>query len=621
MGKEGRAKSKSGPPSQGSELSWRILRANAWWAFLAVWRVAPRLTSALIGLSILESATQAAIVLVLGSMASVVRRGLEGAGGSGGGGVWLLVGAAGILLLGQLCVVGDRYLRARLGDEIRLVMSTRIFEHVLKLDLRFFEDSAAQDVFYRANQGQGGEFMSFVMDTLAAFAASVQLLFLVALLVWIHPAATVFLLLAGLPVVVVRWKSARLRYETDRAKTTIRRWCRYYLNKLSNAQSFPTIRLLQLGPELLERFRTSLKEVSEADRLVYRQEARGHLWSSVLFLLAMVGVVAYVATDTISQNLRFSLLIAYALGALRFRGAFETFGAKVAAAFERVLAIVNLREFFAMTALQAAGGPSIPASPFRGEIRLRDVSFAYPGQPRRVLEGLNLSIAAGETVALVGVNGSGKTTLAKLICRLYDVDGGTIEIDGVDLRSFEIESLGRQIAYVDQSSVRFEATAFENIAFGDWERLRNDLPAVREAAESVGMDQRILALPAGYDTLLGRMFGDYDMSGGQWQRLAIARALARDCSLYILDEPTAHMDIHAEYEVYQAIRRRLRDKTVVLISHRFSSAGQVDRIIVLDQGRIVDQGSHLELMEREGLYREMYNLHAQLAFGSVARQS
>src|SRR4030042_2081568 len=133
------------------------------------------------------------------------------------------------------------------------------------MDLRFFEDSAAQDVFYRANQGQGGEFMSFVMDTLATFAATVQFLFMAALLLWIHPTATLFLLLAGLPVVAIRWKAARLRYETDRSKTTIRRWGRYYLNKLSNAQSFPTVRLLQLGPELLERFRVSLKEVLGAD--------------------------------------------------------------------------------------------------------------------------------------------------------------------------------------------------------------------------------------------------------------------------------------------------------------------------------------------------------------------
>jgi ATP-binding cassette subfamily B protein len=245
-------------------------------------------------------------------------------------------------------------------------------------------------------------------------------------------------------------------------------------------------------------------------------------------------------------------------------------------------------------------------------IHFARVTFAYPGAARPVLDEIDLILQPGERVALVGENGAGKTTLAKLLLGLYQPTAGRILIDGVDLADLDLEWWRRRAAAVFQDYVKYELTVGENIGFGDVSRL-NDTPAIRTAAARSGADAVVTELPLGYQTMLGKAYDEagHDLSIGQWQKLAIARAYLRDAAVLVLDEPTAALDARAEVEVYRRFRDMAEGKTVLLISHRLGSARLADRIIVLEHGRIVEEGSHAELVARGGRYATMYTAQAQ----------
>jgi ABC-type multidrug transport system fused ATPase/permease subunit len=247
----------------------------------------------------------------------------------------------------------------------------------------------------------------------------------------------------------------------------------------------------------------------------------------------------------------------------------------------------------------------------RGEFVLENVSFTYPDANQPALAEISLHIHPGEVIALVGENGAGKTTLVKLISRLYSPTHGSVKLDGHNLEEYSLSYLRRQYLFVFQNFGRYEGSVHENIAYGDWERLMDRPDLVQKLAQSCGIDPTIQALPHGYQTLLGRNFGETDLSGGQWQRLAIARAFAREGSILILDEPTSNLDPRAEYQIFRQFQSLAAGRTTILISHRFSTVSMADRIVVLDQGKIVEQGSHTELLTTNGLYSTLYRMQSQ----------
>ncbi len=590
---------------------WRELWKNIRWAFSETWQVSRPLTCGLLGLTVVTAVSAAALPVLVGKLADIARRGMAGETFRWEQGFFWLALIGTIMLLSHGTSVLGNYCQQRLSDELRLSVSTKSFEHAVRMDLSFFEDNETQDIFSRATQHQGGEFLSFVLDGVSCVEAGLQILTLLGVLLWIDLPTTVVLAVLGVPLIVFRWHISRIRYETQRSKTTKRRWIRYYLGKLANRETYPAVRLMSLGPLMIAKFRDVFRELMQVDRAVYRKEAIGNFLAAFIFTTGVLVVIAMIGHKALAGNLKFSLLIAYLVAAFRFRNIFAQFGAKLASAMERILTITHLRELLAY-APGIQDGTIHPLSPPEGAIEMKDVSFGYPGNSEPVLRNISLEIRPGEVIAIVGPNGAGKTTLVKLICRLYDVDQGTIRLDGRDVRDYRLEFLHQHIAYVDQNSLRFEATVHENIAYGDWKRLLDRPDEVRKVAERTGIGSFIQSLPMGFDTQLGRLFGSFDLSGGQWQKIAIARALARNASIYILDEPTAHMDIRSEYEIYSALRGLLQGKTVILISHRFSSAQLADRIMVLDEGTVVEQGSHRELVDSGGLYHDLFRLHSSL---------
>lgn len=295
---------------------------------------------------------------------------------------------------------------------------------------------------------------------------------------------------------------------------------------------------------------------------------------------------------------------------MRLRGNLDTTIQNLGGALESTIYITHLRILLQTQPVLRSTANYTPER-CRGEFLLEDVSFTYPETTLPALEHVSLHIQPGEVVALVGENGAGKTTMVKLLSRLYSPTCGKILLDGRDLEEYSLEYLRRQYLFVFQNFGRYEGSVLENIAYGDWERLIDRPDLVETIARACGIDPIVKDLPHGYQTMLGRMFGETDLSGGQWQRIAIARAFAREGSILILDEPTSNLDPRAEYQIFRQFQSLAAGRTTILISHRFSTASMADRIIVLDQGRIAEQGSHASLLAQNGLYATLFKMQSR----------
>ncbi|HEX8985459.1 MAG TPA: ABC transporter ATP-binding protein, partial [Bryobacteraceae bacterium] len=331
---------------------------------------------------------------------------------------------------------------------------------------------------------------------------------------------------------------------------------------------------------------------------------------SLLSSAGYYGAYAYVIYRTVSGELTWGSLQFLAGAIAGASSNIQTIFSTFSSIADQALFLTDLVTFFKVQPTVQSKPQALPAPrPIRDGFVFEDVSFSYPGTARKVLDRLNFRIAPGERIALIGENGEGKTTIVKLLTRLYDPTAGRILLDGVDLREYSIEDLHSQIGVIFQDFMRYEMTARQNIAVGRIDAVPNG--SIEEAAHKSLADAIIGRLPAGYDQLLGRRFeGGVDLSGGEWQKVALARAYLRDAQLLILDEPTASLDARSEYEVFQRFAELTHGKMALLISHRFSTVRMADRIVVLERGRIAEQGDHTRLMELGGRYAGMFELQA-----------
>ena len=520
---------------------------------------------------------------------------------------WILL-AAGISVVIAGCRIARQYCTSCFSDRMTLTMQQKVVQHINSLNLEMIEDRTILDILERAQQSPGQNMLKFTTSFLGLASTLLRIGGLIGVLFWVSPLWAVLIVLLGIPALVGNRYLSRINFKIRRSNTTARRWSRYYTSALTSRAMIPTVTTLGITDLFLGRFNDTMQAINKTRRRFYRLRSLVTLGATLLMVGTLITALLTVARDASAGLINIGRFTAFWVAAWRIQAALGTLSQSFFTISELEFSIFNLRELFALrNRLPPCGTIQPDNTP--GSINIQNLSFTYNGTTRPILNNLSMTIRAGETIAIVGPNGSGKTTLAKLIAQLYTPTDGTILFNSRPALEYDRAALHRRISFVTQNPVQFEATAFENIAFGDWARLQNNPTAVHRLARQTQIDPMIRNMPEGYDTQLGRMFGDYDISGGQRQKLALARALACDPSIIILDEPTAALDIHTEYELYARMKELTNNKTAILISHRFSTVRMADRIFVLNEGRITESGTHQQLVDLNGTYAAMSRMY------------
>jgi ATP-binding cassette, subfamily B, bacterial len=513
-----------------------------------------------------------------------------------------------ILLAGSQrgIVICQSLLRALMGQRVNVL----ILEKALTLDLRQFEDSEFYDKLTNARREASVRPLSLVSRTFGLVQNALSLITYGILLINFSVWAVVGLILAAMPVFIAETKFAgeAFRLFSWRAPETRQQ---HYLENLLAREDFVTeVKLYQLGEMLLGRYRNLFNQLYGEDRdLTLRRGLWGYLLSLVstgAFYLAYAWIVLETVLGKISLGDMTMYLTVFRQGQSTFSNALTSIGGM----YEDNLYLSNLYDFLEEEVPKSWGKATTGLNPQDG-IRFENVSFTYPGSSKPALRNISLHLKPREKLAIVGENGSGKTTLIKLLTRLYTPDSGQIFLDGLDLQEWDVDVLRRRIGVIFQNFVRYQFTVGENIGVGDVEHLENknywQIAAQKGMAESF-IDQ----LPQSFQTQLGRWFkGGQELSGGQWQKIALSRAFMRSqADILVLDEPTSAIDAQAEFEIFNHFRAVTQNQMVLLISHRFSTVRMADKILVIEDGKVIEHGTHEELLEVGGRYAKLFLLQA-----------
>jgi ATP-binding cassette, subfamily B, bacterial len=574
-----------------------------------VWQSARTPFLALIGLQLLN-AIALALQVVAVQLALTAVLAITGSTGD----LWRL--AQPVLLLAGLTAVTAVIASIQVGlgryagELVVAVMWKRVLRVATRVDLRKFESARFYDRLQRVQANSATrpyQITNGLVATIGALAASAGL---VVAIVLVHPALLPLLLVGGVPIWLTSRRQSQLEFDFLARQTQSMRLRTYLTWVQTGRDEAKEIRAYGIARNFGQRLNTLYADyLRDLEQHLWRRSklgAAGSLGSAFLLALTLFMLAWLISTSRLSIAEAGAALIAIRLLA----GQVQSGLAGVQAIFESGLFIDDVDGFLTLAPAAEGGSREIaPPAEFH-RIRADAVSFSYPGRSALALQAANIEINRGEVVALVGENGSGKTTLAKVMAGLYEPGSGAVRWDGTDVRTFRPDLFRERVAIIFQDFVRYALSAEENIAVARPDD-EIDNAAVREAAKIADADSFLSALPAGYQTPLSRRFtGGHELSGGQWQKVAIARAFYRSAPLVIIDEPTAALDARAEYELFSSLHEVLRGRSALIISHRFSTVRTADRIYVLDHGRVVEQGTHDELVALGGQYAELFHLQA-----------
>ncbi len=517
----------------------------------------------------------------------------------------------GVQLLASLLQTVSQLVTSLQSDLLSNYISVRLMEKANALDLSYFENAQFYDKLENARREAGYRPSQMVTQLFGLLRSTVTLVSVIGVLASLSWWLVLLVVAVSIPSFIYQAKYSGQFFSLLTGRAPDQRRLNYLGYLLTTDAPVKELRIFGLHGTLLERYRQIFAKFYKENRdLTVRRTASQ-------FALGALGTVVsgltyiYVVLEVIAGHITVGGLTLYYQAFQQSQSQVSNILSGIGSTYENSLFLSNLFAFLAYAPeLPVRADPLPVPTPIRDGIVLDHVSFKYPGTEKWVLEDISFAIRPGETVALVGANGAGKTTLVKLLTRLYDPTEGSITIDGIDLRDFDPAALRSRVGVIFQDYVKYQLTAGENIGFGRIEAIE-DTGRIERSAVEAGADAVIAALPQGYETPLGRWFQDgQELSIGQWQKVALARAFMRDADLLILDEPTSSLDVRSEYEVFQAFGDLTEGKMAVLISHRFSTVRMAGRIVVIEDGRVIENGTHDELILHGGRYTELFDMQA-----------
>jgi ATP-binding cassette, subfamily B, bacterial len=523
----------------------------------------------------------------------------------------LLAAAVAIAMVIAICRAISSYTTEVQSMILTDVISDEIQAHSISLDLAYYENPEYHDNLQRAQIEGPSRPPKIVTDIVSIGQSSISICAVGGFILTFSPVVGIVMIGAALPAALVRNKYSREGYNLKLRQTEMERKSWYYHIMMTDTYHAREIRQFGIGPLFRQRYRDLRKSIRTAQLGISKSRA---IWETVtqgLITIAVFGSFTVIAMMAVSGTISLGDLVMFYMGFQLCIGYIQSIFSNINALYEDQL---FLRNFFAFLDLKpgiAAPEHPVPVpEPLKESIRFENIAFAYPGTSRMVVSDINITLHKGEIIAFVGENGAGKSTLIKLLCRLYDPVRGKIIVDGHNLKEMDPDDWRRHTTILFQDFVRYHFSARENIWMGDTS-LPLSSPRIEEAARNAAADGVIGRLSEGYSSLLGRHFtGGHELSSGEWQKVALARAFFRDAELVILDEPASSLDALAEAEIFNRFRELVRGRTAVIISHRFSTVLLADHIYVIDKGRIIEDGTHAELMAHDALYAKMFRVQA-----------
>ncbi len=581
---------------------------SLWRALGLTWTSSRGWTSAAIALTLLQGLTPVALLYLIGAMLDQVTA--------------LIVQGrtvndiVGIVVLAGVVAFIDMALSV-ISGVVHEGQTLAVNEHVARLihaksiavDLEYYEQSAYYDRLHRAQGEASYRPTAIIGDLTAILRDTFTLVGVIGVLVSLNALTPLILFASAFPVVLVRLRFTQVLMDWYMQTSAIEREQAYYNYLLTAEYHAKEIRLFNLGAMFAQHFDTLYARLRSGRMAIIWRRTAFELGTQGLGVIALFGAFLLTVGYALTGAITLGGLVIMFQGFQRAQGTLQSLLSSLAGLYE---SSVFLRDFYEFLGLEPLVKPPVHPqpvpNPLQSGIRFEDVSFQYARGTTPVLAGVNLTIKPGEVIALVGANGAGKSTLIKLLCRLYDPSGGRITIDGIDLRDFDVADLRAQISVLFQDYNEYQLSAWENIGLGD---VTQERAAIERAAHASGAHEVITALPEGYDSRLGNWFGGQELSMGQWQKIALARAFLRRAQIVVLDEPTSSLDVLSEHEVFERFRQVVADRCAILISHRLSTIRLAHRIYVLDQQHIVESGTHDELMAQGGLYATLFNTQSQ----------
>jgi ATP-binding cassette subfamily B protein len=516
-----------------------------------------------------------------------------------------------LFLLANILRSASSLSQVLLGERLRYHVQQLIMRHANSLDLADFEDSFYYDQLQQAQREAANRPLGMVTSVFGLVQSAITFVTMAGLLSRLEWWIAAIVLLSPIPAFLSGANYSMRGFRQTMRQSPARRLMDYLRSLLTTDIYNKEIKVFGLGDYFVQRYAAVADEAYQETRdLAVKRQIAATVWGAIPVIVTS-GTFLYVALQAVRGLVSLGALSVYTQAAQQGQGAFQGILNGVQSIYENSLYLSTLEDLLERAPTIAAPADPVPVEhPFQTGVEFRNVSFAYPGKTANAITDLSFHIDLGETVALVGRNGAGKSTIVKLLARLYDPTTGQVILDGHDVRAYDPQELWNEYSVMFQDFVEFQLTAAENVGVGNLAKIEDEA-AIEDAATRAGASRLIESFPEEYDTILGKWFeGGTNLSGGEWQRIALARAFMRDAQILILDEPTAALDPQAEYDLFNRLQALSEGKMTLFISHRFSTTRYADRILVLDNGRLVESGSHDELMALDGVYAELFDLQA-----------